>query len=231
LQFNVTLSLPYVPSSYSRTRGIKSLRSSAKNFMHTLDIPQDRYFVESVDFTATNQAILSGSISADSVVMQTTNALIAGEFTVNKLLDLQTKNGHIDPINGHLDLQSTASNGKGGHFRVNARTSNSPILLKNEQLSLEATLALEARSTNSPVDVVLAPAFEGSFSLATTNQGAVARQINYADPARRGRKRNVTIDTTGPRSSGFATWSKDGTEKGCGEVSLASVNSPVTLYL
>ena len=37
------------------------------------------------------------SIAAESVTFHTTNALVGGDFSVYKLLDLKTTNGHIEP--------------------------------------------------------------------------------------------------------------------------------------
>lgn len=110
----MTLALPYSSSSYGRRRHMQSLRSNANNFIHTLDIPEERYFFDDINFKTTNEPIISGvslllahnstsvlsepkSIFADSVSFETTNALIGGEFSVYKLLSLKTRNGHIEP--------------------------------------------------------------------------------------------------------------------------------------
>ncbi|VDC02813.1 unnamed protein product [Peniophora sp. CBMAI 1063] len=256
LNVNVTLALPYATSSYGRQRHLKSLTSNARNFKHTLYLPQDRYFVENVDFRTTNQYIISGSIVADSVSFQTTNALIGGEFAVNKLLSLKTSNGRIEPkvvakndprrtneetkiiftssnspIEGRLDLLSAAPNGKGGKFRVEAKTTNSPVVLTNEQLSLDAVLTLKARTENSPVNVHVAPAFEGTFDLSTTNNAMVVEQENKVDPAHRSRQRKISIERHDRRYTGYASWSKDEAERGNGAISIASMNGPVSLYL
>ena len=130
-----------------------------------------------------------------------------------------------------MNFQSAASNSKGGKFRIEAQTTNNPLMLNNEQLPIDATLTVDARNTNSPVRVHLAPAYEGTFSLATTNQGAYVQQVSDIDPAHRSRKRTVFVNSVGKKTTGYAAWSKDGRQQGHGAVSIASTNSPVNLFV
>jgi hypothetical protein len=88
-------------------------------------------------------------------------------------------------------------------------------------------------TTNSPAHVTLDPAFEGTFTAATSNASPVITPIqNAEDPAGRGRERKVHMDfVVKGVARGKVVWEPVDRRGQLGSVILTSTNGPVYLTL
>ena len=98
----------------------------------------------------------------------------------------------------------------------------------------DSILHLSAGTSNSPAHVLLAPAYEGTFSVGTSLFSPVVdRSTRKEDPSGRGRERNINVrNVRGGVVEGAVSWEPSELPRGgAGEVSLRTSNSPVTLIL
>ena len=91
-------------------------------------------------------------------------------------------------------LTSKSPLGAGAAFGVHAYTTNGPVKIVCGDSPVDFfVLDFKAQSTNSPVHAVLPHAYEGTFSLQTTNSRVVLDDSHRVeDPSGRGRERSVT---------------------------------------
>ena len=94
-------------------------------------------------------------------------------------------------------------------------------------------LALAARTTNSPLDLVLHPTFEGAFALHGARWFAPRVQVSEGvpDPAGRGRRRDVNFRQVQRGDvSGVVRW-VPAEERELGLVTAETSNMVISLYL
>ena len=137
----------------------------------------------------------------------------------------------ISPIKAALSLYTDSLRSS---FKVDATTSNSPLTITNNVSPPDSILHLSAGTSNSPAHVLLAPAYEGTFSVGTSLFSPVVdRSTRKEDPSGRGKERSVNVrNVRGGIVEGAVSWEPSELPRGgAGEVSLRTSNSPVTLIL
>ena len=111
-----------------------------------------------------------------------------------------------------------------GSFDVQAHSSNGPVELRYEDVP--GRLVSEVRTSNAPAAVV-APGFEGTFEVSTSNARAVVRDTRVVDPTGAGRRRVVEQETMGRGGvSGRARW---GRARGEGRCVVCTSNAGASL--
>lgn len=120
--------------------------------------------------------------------------------------------------------------GEGTGFTVVTETSNGLLELSFPSQPLKSTLIANARTSNKGVEVGLHPAYEGVYTLRTSNAKASLVDEQPEDPSGEGRTRHVDQKVSiGRLLDGYISW--DGKEDKKSFVSVQSSNSPVTLTL
>jgi hypothetical protein len=183
---------------------------------------------------STNGGISGAFNTTNSLTIVTTNSPVSVRIgAVNEKSEkptnvlLQTTNGRIK---ADVSLISNSSSGTGGAFDVRAHTTNSPIEVVYDDSPVDSFLKFNAISTNSPVRAVLHRAYEGTFSLSTTNAGAVLDRLrDVEDPSGKGRQRSVTKRTVGRYISGKVEWVPSSDFNQAGSVNLATTNEMISL--
>lgn len=92
-------------------------------------------------------------------------------------------------------------------------------------------MRIDGSTSNGGVDVSLPPAYEGSFSLTTSNAALAVQDTEggAVDPSGKGRKRTIKPSTIRKgHLFGWVYWSKENDRRG--SVVLKSSNGPVTLF-
>lgn len=136
-------------------------------------------------------------------------------------------------IDASISLRTpTPSANIGGAFAVYSRTQNGALGLRFHAQPADSILNLTAQNSNAPAKVHLHPAYEGEFSIGTSNGPTDFTVIeNARDPAGRGRKRRwAVVERTAAAFKGRVWWSYtqrgDGDESK-GRASVQSYNSAV----
>ncbi|KAJ7509338.1 hypothetical protein B0H11DRAFT_1314307 [Mycena galericulata] len=126
-----------------------------------------------------------------AAVVRTSNAGIFGVYFAAESLNLKTTNGHIDvdvtveandneaknitmqTTNMALDsnIKLNTSSGRGGHFEVQAKTSNGRLGTQVASLPHQSVLALEATTSNAEVFLTMPSEYQGNFQLWSSNSG------------------------------------------------------------
>lgn len=136
-------------------------------------------------------------------------------------------------IGSNLTLLSAADDHTGGKFKVNARTSNSPLEVSYFSAPVDSVLNFEGHTSNSPARVVAHKTFEGSFFLRSSTWFPVTvdHDDTVEDPAGKGRQRSVQVNKVSRGvTEGTVAWLPT-EEKEVGSIVLTSSNSPVHLAL
>ncbi|KAJ7104140.1 hypothetical protein B0H15DRAFT_808717 [Mycena belliarum] len=201
-----------------------------------------------------NALIDSQHLVARNALVQTSNGKISGNFHVSDSLYLRTSNGVIKTIVGidgdgsdntaaktltmcttNSTLESTVSletsSGAGGHFRIETHNSNGSSATRIASLPIDGVLLLESKTTNAPTSLTLPPAYEGGFTLSTSNALAHVSRLNpnELDPAGLGRQRVQEIKTAkGSKTAGGVYWDKESINRG--HVTLKSSNGPASIH-
>lgn len=117
--------------------------------------------------------------------------------------------------------------GKGGNFSVTGTTSNGPLGIEFPTSPVGSALRLRARTSNVRAEVALHGAYEGAFTVATSNNSPVVKRRDEADDARR-----IEYDSVRPHARRVHghIYSKDG-NKERGEVVVTTSNAPVVLLV
>lgn len=112
---------------------------------------------------------------------------------------------------------------------MRTHTTNSPIEVVYEDSPVDSLLKFSAASTNSPVHAVLHRAYEGTFTLSTSNARAILDYLAYAeDPSGQGRKRSLSGHDSGNHHSGRVEWVPSN-HYDRGSVHIATTNNKITL--
>ncbi|KAH9935092.1 uncharacterized protein BXZ73DRAFT_100484 [Epithele typhae] len=127
-------------------------------------------------------------------------------------VSLRTTNSYLA---GTLHLHSTvpaAAPGAwpslGGNFHVDARANGEHLWLQFPALPPDARLKLDAANGNSPTDITLHPAFEGTFSLDASEAPDVRWGERVKDPKGLGRTRVANVsETDDGTTEGSVEWS------------------------
>jgi len=248
----VTVRLPMSPNIHPVQ--IAAFETSLPMFSQYLGDVEHEISFGSLRLESRNAGITVKSVYADNCETRTTNGAIQGNFYTSNSLILSTTNGHIlanvsmfhdafKPTNtsailsttngalkSNISLISPAPSHVGGMFDVVGVTTNAPLALNFTNSSVDAFLAVDARTTNAPANLSMNPAYEGAFQLYTTNANvAVPFDPDARDPAGRGRRRKMSMSRMNKYVEGVVSWGPGGELKG--SASLRSTNEPVLLGL
>ncbi|KAF9012711.1 hypothetical protein BDQ17DRAFT_1344494 [Cyathus striatus] len=241
-----------IPETLAYGRDIvKGFETDLPNTVQRLDDFAAKIEFKRILLKGSNTPMYVKSVYAVDAKIKNSNGPIEGVFNVTKSLVLRTSNSPIEVDVGLLNkakdattqLDMHTSNGplkskislltpskQGGNFKVTAKTSNNVAELEFPASPVDSILELEAKSTNGPLTVSLNPAYEGKFSLSTTNSPAVVSQNkDVEDPSGKGRRRNISRSSVWKRVQGQVSWSEKGGDRG--NVIMTTSNSPVSLDL
>ncbi|KAJ6497443.1 hypothetical protein C8R45DRAFT_1072025 [Mycena sanguinolenta] len=213
-----------------------------------------------IALTTSNAAVAVDNLVAPKASVESSNGRITGTYAVVHSLILKTTNGAIDvsasitgqsslekrqditmqttngPINYVVDLGPTAR--EAGLFNVKAYTSNSKLTGKVVSAPLNSILAIDTKTSNHLVSLVLPSTYEGSFVISTPNS---ATAVSRTDPQERdpacesdancnSRRRTVYLTRiTKSISEGTIYWDSHNADRG--SVFLSSSNGAASLYI
>ncbi|KAI0256051.1 hypothetical protein BJV78DRAFT_1118294 [Lactifluus subvellereus] len=205
---------------------------------------------------STHSPIQVEGVIANTLKVHTTNGRITGTFNTTDSLALITNNSPVSvkigaehgkpdkstevfiqtnngPIEADISLTSTSSPGAGGAFGVHTQTTNGPINILFDDSSVDSVLNFDAQSTNSPVHTVLHRAYEGTFSMQTTNADVVLdHSRNVEDPSGHGRKRRLFVHTVNRHVMyGEVKWVPSDNDSRAGSVNIATTNNLIKLTI
>ncbi|KAF8070381.1 hypothetical protein FPV67DRAFT_1448153 [Lyophyllum atratum] len=241
LYYQATVVLP------ANARHIENLETDVPNTSHRFRDVQRVNFSQ-IDIKGSNAPIEAQSICADTAIFRTSNSAIIGVFNTSRSLTLRTSNSPIQvdvgvrnekeyvselvmrTSNAKIESRvSLTSPTKGGRYLVTATTSNGSLNVTFPTSPLDSTLKLTAATSNAPALVSLDPAYEGTFSLSTSNFSPSLKRRDVQDPTGKGRKRMMEANSYGRGVlRGSVYWSD---QTGHGTVEVKSSNSPVTIEL
>jgi len=215
LYFLVTVTLP---TSRNSLLNLNAFDTYLPNFRHKFERLGDRVQFEHLSVQGTNAVIQADSLYVSQGTLKTTNGAINGQYNTTDSLILQTTNGAVDvdvgvtnddthrasnlvvkSTNGHvvsrvslLTTHDQRPQPKGGHFSVRTTTTNGQLNVGFPTTPVDSLLDFEGRTSNSPADVSLHAAYEGSFSIKTSSASAEVDNEHARDPSGKGRYRTVT---------------------------------------
>lgn len=137
-------------------------------------------------------------------------------------------------MRANVSLIADTDDEAGGAFRVDAKTSNSPVELRVPTAPVDSQLNLRVHTANGPARVALHNTFEGRFRLQTGVWWATSVERadeHEADPAGKGRRRRVEFSSIRRGvTEGTARW-VPAEERELGVVEVTTSNSPIALVL
>ncbi|TBU46675.1 hypothetical protein BD309DRAFT_596842 [Dichomitus squalens] len=224
LRFHIHLRLPAVDSG--SLLAVKELNTDLSNFSQDLRALADSVYFNRIALKSTNGHIEAGSVAGDGLRFQTTNAAIHGLIKTAYGLELRSTNGRI---NSQVVLLSNTSDALGGEYQVTAQTSNAHLELEFVDAPVDHVLTASARTSNGRADVALHETYEGSFEVHTSNAGRpIVRSRDVEDPAGRGRKRGVQVQTIrNSAARGKVWWEQENRDRG--RVSVSTSNGRLQL--
>jgi len=245
-----------LPASGSSGLEVNHFDTDLHNFRHDFAELDDSTAFKKLTLRGSNAAIQAKTLITENGVLRTSNGPIIGDFVSNTKLELVTSNALIKvsvalhnadedtptelllkTSNGRLEaslgLHSTArDDSRGGVFNVEAKTSNSPLLVIHTTAPVDSLLTLDAQTSNSAAHVAMHPTFEGTFHAKTSNNAisVLGLDDDVEDPSGEGRKRIAHINSIkGKTVDGSAYW---GTKKDrAGELTVTTSNSPVIIRM
>ncbi|KAI0343544.1 hypothetical protein BDW22DRAFT_1355995 [Trametopsis cervina] len=250
-EFDVTIRLPKVPDSHPLH--IPSFETHLPNFSHHVGDLLGHVNFDRLSLYGSNSHIYARSVNATQGVFNTSNAHIRGQFESHGELTLKTSNADIEadvtmynhnadvPSNVHLTssnayINSTVNLPSGYAFTVTTTTSNGRIALDVPSLAADARLMLTAETSNTPAEVRVTNAFEGTFDVRTSGAKAIVRHAPATDPTGRGRRRTHQESGSVSHVKGSVQWLGEHVEaipssNSEGSVVVRTRNAPATLYL
>ncbi|CAK5284905.1 unnamed protein product [Mycena citricolor] len=210
--------------------------------------------------STSNGVIATERVMASSIVLRSSNGAISGILSATESIDVSTSNGRVDlslvlegkddDVVKNLSVKtsnsdvmanvtlSTAS-AQGGCFTLLTQTSNGRLDTRILSAPLDSTLKIEARTSNNAASLALPAAYEGSFSVATSNGPATVHRVEGRERDPRcvvaggdcePRERQVKI--TAPRkgqAAGTVYWDEGNASRG--EVTLKTSNANADIYI
>jgi hypothetical protein len=252
LFFNITVSLP----EGKDVTTIPHFETRLPKYGHVIKV--EKHTFGSISLHSFDGPIFVESLVGDKINIRTRNGPIIGTFNTSSTLDVKTSNSPIrvkvnafnsngdaptkvklhtsnSDIWAELALLSTCHSQSNGSFFVSAHTSNSPVFVNFTEHAPDALLKLQVHTSNSPANVRLQPAFEGTFKLQTSIFPVVVSPEEVEeDPTGRGRKRVVNVKTIGHGSRvvyGDAEWVPQDEEAPAGRVEVSTSSSPLHVSL
>ncbi|KAJ7342449.1 hypothetical protein DFH08DRAFT_963201 [Mycena albidolilacea] len=196
-----------------------------------------------------NGLITIESLKSPDLVLETSNAGISGTFNTSGTLQLTSSNA---PIKVTINLESidptrptsvfmrtsnariaaklhllTVGHGRGGPFIVSGTTSNGALDLSVPTSPVGNELSLTARTSNEPAAVRLHGAYEGTFSVATSNFGSQVRRVDEE-----GDGRQVEYEGVGSgRGETMGYVYAEERNRELGNVEVRTTNTPAVLWV
>ncbi|KIY53048.1 hypothetical protein FISHEDRAFT_33836, partial [Fistulina hepatica ATCC 64428] len=226
---------------------LSSLETDLPNFSQRSFGISNVVDVNTISFKGSN-GYINAEVSAENINLKTSNGLVSGIFNATRELTIVTSN---DPV--HIDVGLTSKGSEPTHmllktsnaylkaaisclsvassealYDMTAKTSNGHLSLDLPTMPVGAVMMLDAATTNQAADVHLNPAFEGSYSLRTSNaHPEVLEDEDVADPTGEGRTRQL-VDRGLSKGICLGQISWDG-EEHPSTVSVKTSNARVTL--
>jgi hypothetical protein len=169
-----------------------------------------------------------GSGKSTDVLIQTDNAFALPFYWLFDLLNHRSR-----PIEADILLASKSPLGTGGAFGVHTYTTNGPVKIVFGDSPVDFVLDFKAQSTNSPIHAVLPHAYEGTFSLQTTNSRVVLHDSHrVGDPSGRGRERLVSKHSVSRQVMyGEIEWSPSSHDDRASALDITTTNALATLSI
>ncbi|EAU91944.1 hypothetical protein CC1G_11130 [Coprinopsis cinerea okayama7 len=246
--FDVKVDLP--KSSKKKPLVVQSLETDLPMFRHTLGNIGEHVFFKNLLLSSINEAIETGPLRTEVVNISTVNAGISGRYYTNSSITLKTVNAPISVLleminenvthattaelyttNSHIDftanLTSTQEN-DGGAFGIVAETARGHIDADIVETPIDSILTLEAQTALARIDARLPTTFQGQFDLETVlSKASLDYKEDVEDPAGKGRKRHLQVDSVKRNQIQGATWwSNENKAKGSAvlKTSMGKVN-------
>jgi len=248
LQFNIKVHLP-VRHSHLR---INAFETDLPLFRHEVGDLGKTVEFQRLSLMASNQPIIVKSLYANNANISTSNGPITGSFNTSTSLELRTSDSFIsanvgllnEPSGKATELVIATSNGRidstislsssrsiGGSFNVITDTSNKALSVKYDTSPVDSILRHEAHTSNSAATVSLHSAYEGPFSLQSSNVApSVIQRHGIKDPSDQGRQRSVNTFSVGGYVAGEVHWGQEKKLYGA-NVHISSSNSLARLNL
>jgi hypothetical protein len=120
------------------------------------------------------------------------------------------------------------SNGFGGSFHIQARTTHAPLTLKVEKAPVDSNININTDTTHGYSVVWLPAAYEGLYAGHTTHGEASMLWQHVEDPKQEGRKRKLNQESArSGEVKGSVSWSERGRERG--SVVVGTTHAPVSI--
>ncbi|CCO29310.1 hypothetical protein RSOLAG1IB_07890 [Rhizoctonia solani AG-1 IB] len=233
IQWTITVTFP---TASQFPLNLNAFATDVGNLRHSIEGLGERVHFEHLSLKGSNGAIESDGLSVSQATITSSNSKISGKFSATDSLILKTTNGAIDAdINitnddthkaSSLKLQSSnariasrislltthdqRSQPKGGHFTVQATTSNGRLDISYPTTPVNSLLDFTGETSNSNVDVALDASFEGTFAVSTSNSHIDLEDKRPNDPSGKGRSRTVHKTQGSSKSiSGYAFWGNE----------------------
>lgn len=226
----------HLPSSTFPPLSISAFEANLPSFDIGFPALDHTVHFGSLTLHSTNSMINLISVSSEVADIKTTNNPISGVFRITSSLSLMTTNS---PIKANISLENDPNSGKATslnikttngkldsaiwlmtvsnsphhspRYFVKATTTNSPIGISFPQQHPYSHLDFTATTTNAAAWVRLNPGYEGTFDVSTSNADA---QVHYdnrvADPAGKGRTRNIWRNSDMRHAAGWVEWETGG---------------------
>lgn len=236
---------------------INRFETNVVNSDQLLGFLEPPIFIGNLSMHGSDGSVTSWSSSARWVNIQTSNGAIEGNFNSSDDFVIATSNGRIEvnvdfhqvkstqakmsmtTTNNVLaafielhDMRDAQTSESDSDFLITTRTSNDGHLVEIQKAPVDSILTFRGSTSNSPMDVLLPPTFEGHFTLdsRSNSSSTIVREKQVDDPAGRGRRRHMSYRNAEGRVEGDVEWG--GGDKGRkGEVEVSTSNSWIRLNL
>ncbi|CAE6341901.1 unnamed protein product [Rhizoctonia solani] len=233
IQWTVTVTFPTVSQL---PLNLNAFATNVGNFRHSIEGLGDRVHFEHLSLKGSNGAIESDGLSVSQATVTSSNSKISGKFSATDSLVLKTSNGPIDTdiditnddthkasslilessnarVASRISLLTTHDQRpqpKGGHFIIHATTSNGRLDISYPTTPVNSLLDFIGQTSNGNADIALDAAFEGTFTISTSNSHIDLEDKRPSDPSGKGRSRTVHKTQGSSKSiSGYAFWGNE----------------------
>ncbi|KAJ6559745.1 hypothetical protein B0H19DRAFT_944537, partial [Mycena capillaripes] len=227
---------------------LKGIVADLPNFSFNVGNLKNAVEFKSASLKTSNAAVKVKFLDSSDITLKTSNAGISGTFNTSGSLQMTTSNAPIDVTVGlesnaktrpttltmrtsnhrlNADVSLSTAARRGGNFSVTGTTSNGPLGITFPSSPVGSALRLAARTSNTRAEVALHGAYEGSFSVATSNNSPLVKRRDETDDGRR--VEYDSVGSHGRRLHGHI-YSKEG-NKEHGEVRVTTSNAPVVLLV